>query len=113
LLTLADFLRARRKDLSLTLRDVEQKTGLSNAYLSQVENGKIAQPSPSSLSKIAEAYNLSFGRLMELAGHPTATQTGKKTMVFRRLGRVEELTEDEEIELADYLTFLRTRRPKR
>lgn len=34
-----------RKDSGLTLREVEEKTGISTAYLSQLETGKIDNPS--------------------------------------------------------------------
>lgn len=37
--------KQRRKALKLTLREVESITGLSNAYLSQLENNKIDKPS--------------------------------------------------------------------
>ena len=32
-------LKTRRKKLKLSLKDVQRKTGLSNSYLSQIENG--------------------------------------------------------------------------
>ncbi len=41
---LPDFKRMRRNS-GLTLRTVEKETGISNAYLSQIENGKIKDPS--------------------------------------------------------------------
>ena len=40
-----EFLKSARKAKRLTLREVEQKTGISNAYLSQLESGKVKQPS--------------------------------------------------------------------
>ena len=39
--SLGPFLRAARERRSLTLRAVERATGVSNAYLSQLESGKI------------------------------------------------------------------------
>lgn len=38
-------LRGCRKNAGITLREVEKKTGISNAYLSQLETGKITNPS--------------------------------------------------------------------
>ncbi len=52
----------------LTLRQVEEVTGISNAYLSQLETGKIAQPSPNYLYKLAEVYRLPYDLLMEKVG---------------------------------------------
>jgi transcriptional regulator with XRE-family HTH domain len=38
-------LRTRRVNLGFTLRDIEIKTGISNSYLSQLENKIITNPS--------------------------------------------------------------------
>ena len=43
-LELPDF-KKLRKDCKLTLRKVEELTGISNAYLSQLENGIVNNPS--------------------------------------------------------------------
>lgn len=43
--TLSEHIKCRRLILGLTLRDVEKQTGISNAYLSQLENGRIKKPS--------------------------------------------------------------------
>jgi len=110
--TLADLLRTSRETLRLTLRDVEEKTGISNAYLSQLENRKITQPSPSVLKKLAAAYELSFARLMRLAGHPVAADIESKAN-FRRADAFDGLTREEEKRLLEYLTFLRMRRSGR
>jgi DNA-binding XRE family transcriptional regulator len=40
-----DDLRNTRKSLGVTLREMEQEIGISNAYLSQLETGKITNPS--------------------------------------------------------------------
>jgi transcriptional regulator with XRE-family HTH domain len=107
--TLAEVLRTRRESLRLSLRGVEEKTGISNAYLSQLENRKITRPSPSVLKKLADVYALSYSRLMHLAGHPVAGASGTKA-AFRRTSIFDKITKDEEKELLEYLTFLRTRR---
>jgi hypothetical protein len=45
-----------RKSKGLTLRQVEKKTGVSNAYLSQLENGKITSPSYKTVKLIYDLY---------------------------------------------------------
>jgi DNA-binding XRE family transcriptional regulator len=40
-----DELRNTRKSLGITLREMESEIGISNAYLSQLETGKITNPS--------------------------------------------------------------------
>ncbi len=48
--------RSLRKGKGLTLRDVEGITGLSNAYLSQLETGKIKSPSHNTVCKLLSLY---------------------------------------------------------
>jgi transcriptional regulator with XRE-family HTH domain len=54
-------LKERREQLGLTLRDVEAITDgrISNAYLSQLENGKIRNPSAMIALTLAAAYHVS------------------------------------------------------
>lgn len=106
---LGPFLLAARRAKKLSLRDVEAKTGVSNAYLSQLETGKIREPSPANLHKLSELYVVPYPLLLELAGHPVPGQVGKpaQSTLAARLGPV---TDDEEEELVDYLQFLRSKR---
>lgn len=104
-------LRQKREELGLTLRDVEDRISLSNAYLSQLETGKISQPSPTVLRKLSDFYEMSYARLMELAGHPAVTIKGQKSVFFRTSSGLQEVTKDEEKELIEYLRFIRSRRP--
>jgi transcriptional regulator with XRE-family HTH domain len=53
------YLKKLREDRKLTLRDVEEKARISNAYLSQVEQGKKGIPTIKILSRLAEAYGVS------------------------------------------------------
>lgn len=53
----------------LTLRTVETQTGISNAYLSQLETGKAENPSPAMLKKLADLYRVSYEALMQHAGY--------------------------------------------
>ena len=55
-----DYLKAVREAKNLTLRDVEKKTDVSNAYLSQLESGKVKQPSPTLLYKLAQIYEVPY-----------------------------------------------------
>ena len=56
-------MRRARIHHQLSLRDVERRIGRSNAYLSQVERGKIKQPDPIVLLDLAELYGLNFETL--------------------------------------------------
>lgn len=46
-----------------SLRDLEKKTGISNALLSQIETGHVKQPGFQTVAKIAKALGLSLNRL--------------------------------------------------
>jgi transcriptional regulator with XRE-family HTH domain len=65
--------RYRRNDKKKpeTLRDVSRATGISNAYLSQLERGKIAEPGASVLRKLAAYYGDPVSKLWDLVGYPT------------------------------------------
>lgn len=107
------FLKNTREKQKLTLRNVQELTGISNAYLSQVENAKIKKPSPSILHKLATCYKLSYEHLLELSGHPAPTANALSTKSsFRIGGWAEDLTKDEEERLKEYLDFLRSRRKR-
>ena len=104
---LADLRRAK----GFSLREVEAATGkaVSNAYLSQLENGKISKPSPNVLHSLAEVYVVPYEALMEKAGYllpsEDAGERRKRSAVFA----IDDLTAEEEEELLKYLAFLRSR----
>ena len=67
-----------RDEKGLSLRKVEKDTGISNAYLSQLERGIATNPSPSVLHKLAKCYDYPYSKLMELAGYIKAEEKGKQ-----------------------------------
>lgn len=110
-ISLGAFLLNIRTLKKQTLREVEDATNkiVSNAYLSQLENDKIAKPSPNILYALAQAYAISYEELMEKAGYIVANTTeGTRTATFVD----KELTHEEENALLEYLAFLRSRRGK-
>jgi transcriptional regulator with XRE-family HTH domain len=64
---LGAFIRERRKQANLSLRQLAEMTRLSNPYLSQVERG-LHQPSVRVLKAISDALNLSAETLLAQAG---------------------------------------------
>jgi transcriptional regulator with XRE-family HTH domain len=60
----AEYIRSLREQQNLTLRQVEEKTGISNSYLSQMENGRRV-PSPEYVGKLASAYGVPVGDLLK------------------------------------------------
>ena len=66
--TLGITLKKTRESVSLTLREVEEVSGISNAYLSQLENDKIKKPSANILYKLSNVYNIDLNTLLSAAG---------------------------------------------
>lgn len=109
--TLGQELQTARKLKKLSLREVETATGISNPYLSQLENDKIQKPSPQFLGKLASLYELDFQLVMEAAGYipPQKHEAGPKTLAGGTLFN-QELTASEEAQLLDYLSFIRSKK---
>ena len=66
--TVGKVLKEARESRRLSLREVEIQSGISNAYLSQLENDKIKKPSANTLYKLSALFKLDFDELMVTAG---------------------------------------------
>ncbi len=66
---LGDYLLVARFSKRMSLRKAEELSGVSNAYISQLESGKREDPHPKILKKLAAAYNVRVSTLMEVAGY--------------------------------------------
>lgn len=107
-------LRVARK---LSLRDVEDASGVSNAYLSQLEQGKITKPSPHFLHKLAGCYVVPYETLMEKAGYIIREEPDAKKIDKQRRGQLAPsalgtLSRTEEEELLKYLAYIRSQQKK-
>ena len=100
-----------RKAKGLSLREVEEAAAkaVSNAYLSQLENGKIGKPSPNVLYSLAEVYGVPYDALMEKAGYLLPAENGNGRRKRLAVFAIDDLTAEEEEELLRYLAFLRSR----
>lgn len=128
------YLRDLRRVRRLTLREVEEQSGVSNSYLSQVENGRIRQPSPHVLQKLAVAYEVPYESLMARAGYirPGGVPTGPPGMREDpapytpaeapaapvaapgwAFSIPQDLSAEEEVELQNFLQYLKFKRQAR
>jgi transcriptional regulator with XRE-family HTH domain len=102
-----------RNAAGLSLRQVEEasEAEVSNAYLSQLENNKIAKPSPNILHTLARIYKASYEDLMKRAGYITsdADASGRRQAKAATFA-IKGLTPEEETILIDYLAFIRKQR---
>jgi transcriptional regulator with XRE-family HTH domain len=71
---LGELIRERRHQAELTLRELAERTNVSNPYLSQIERG-LHEPSVRVLRAIAGALNLSAESLLHQAGMLEGTDT--------------------------------------
>ena len=118
-----DYIKKLRLDRKLTLRDVEEKVKISNAYLSQVERGERATPTLKILVKLAEVYGVPVSVLSEKAelelrqekiqGEPGQTGTEQKEEMpnpdidFICRG-YEHLSNEKKRSLKNFLQYLQT-----
>lgn len=111
---LGPFLKKARQDMQMSLREVEDATGkeISNAYLSQLESGKVTKPSPHVLYALSTALGVAYETLMERAGYivPAANRGDGEKHGRAATFSIDNLTADEETELLDYLTYIRSKR---
>ena len=110
--SLGKILKYARESKKLSLRTVEEVTGVSNAYLSQLENEKVTKPSANILHKLATLYKIEFNFLLSISGIIEQHSDENKSFgkyIFSK----ENLTKAEEDELLDYLKHIRSRTKKK
>ena len=110
--TIGYFLRSAREAKNLTLRAVEDATGVSNPYLSQMESGKVHKPSPVVLHKLAELYGVSYADALRLAGYPVPGDSSTNHQLSAVSLRFQHVTQEEADALQEYLDFLRSKRSR-
>ena len=105
--SLGKTLKDARELIPLTLRQVEEAAGISNAYLSQLENDKIKKPSANVLYKLSSIYNIELNSLLAAAGIIKESSEAKSRLLNNAALSAEKLTSAEEEQLLKYLKFLR------
>ncbi|MDB5325899.1 MAG: transcriptional regulator [Phycisphaerales bacterium] len=115
---LGDYLANVRTAKRMSLRNVEEAADgvVSNAYLSQLEHGRISKPSPNILHCLARVYGVAYETLMQKAGYIAAAANDETGL--KRHGRVatftkQNLTNEEEEALLEYLAFLRSKKGRK
>ncbi|MFB2517499.1 helix-turn-helix domain-containing protein [Lysinibacillus sp. OTC-L20] len=66
---LGEFIKELRKEKGYTLREVAEKTGISNTYISNLENGVKDSPSMETLFKLSKALDVNYTQLLEKSGY--------------------------------------------
>jgi transcriptional regulator with XRE-family HTH domain len=105
-------IRAERVTAGLSLRDLAERTKVSNAYLSQIERG-LHEPSISVLSAIARALDVSLEALLARAGVLDSGEGGRALVRDTEAAIISdpELSEPQRIALLSvYRSFVPARR---
>ncbi len=107
-------LKEARKNIGFTLRQVEEALDISNAYLSQLENDKIKNPSANILYKLSNLYRIPLKSLLSNAGiieKQDDENTEKNSQFIQKVAfSAENLSDDEKKEVLKYLEFIKTHR---
>ena len=110
---LGQYLRDARMALGLSLRDVDEATGheVSNAYLSQLETGKVKKPSPHVLYALSLALSVPYDQLMQRAGYIVPQHERADAAKHGRTATfsIGNLSADEEEALREHLAYIRWR----
>lgn len=96
--------RAREKK-DVSLREVEKKTKISNAYINQLETNSIKEPSPHKLKKLADYYGVPYSDLMSAAGY--VVEGHKPSSVNMMLLASKDISDEEAAMLANFLDHMR------
>jgi transcriptional regulator with XRE-family HTH domain len=110
--SLGSVLKQTRERQNLSLRDVEKRTGIRNAHLSQIENETITKPEMAMLWDLAALYGLDYTQLLRLAGYRNRGQASgrerqRMTAALRALG---ELSAREQTEALRFMADLKAKR---
>jgi transcriptional regulator with XRE-family HTH domain len=112
--TLGSTLKNARKAIGFTLRQVEESTGISNAYLSQLENDKIKSPSANILYKLSSLYKIPLNDLLGNAGIIENEKKSESSDHDEFMSNIafssEDLTPDERKEVLKYLKFINSQK---
>ena len=111
-MSLGEKLKEARDHLPMTLRQVEDATGISNAYLSQLENNKIQKPSANILYKLSTLYKINLNSLLAAAGiiqtSENAPGVSEEDKLLSNIAfYAENLSSEDKNQVLEYIKFLR------
>lgn len=109
-------LRNIRTAKGFSLREVERETEISNAYLSQLENGDVKNPSPHKLRDLASFYDVPYEALLKAAGYIDAPGIARRpksrSTAFQSAILGANLSPEEETAVAAFISSLRRQTKK-
>lgn len=109
---LGEFIKSQRRLAQLSLRELAERTNISNPYLSQIERG-LHEPSIRILKSISNALNVSLGSLLSQLGQaedsPALVKETHHSQVETAIYSDPRLSQyHKEVLVASYKTFIST-----
>ncbi len=109
-LSFGEILRQAREVRELSAVDAARAAGISAAYLSKLENDSVRNPSPRVLHQLSEALTVPYAELMRLNGYRVPGDEDDLPVDSLGAALFADLTDDERLELLEYLAWYRARR---
>ena len=109
---LGNDLKSVRQVKGMSLSAVARPAKISAPYLQKLEEGVVKNPSPRILHRLAGVLNISYVKLMELAGYFMPEETGvepRRNLVEQAL-LDEELSSEERRAVAAFIAYLKDQR---
>lgn len=98
-MTLGELLSVARDLKGFTLRELESRSGVSNALISQIENGHVKEPGIFTVLRLCESLGLSLDRISSVEKPPINT-TLSAARAKGGHARAESLSSDRRTEIA-------------
>lgn len=106
--TLSELVRRLRAKSGLSLRELEEASGIHRANLSRLERGEASRPKPETLTALAEVFNVDASELLTAAGYTADKAAALPNLTTYLRSKYAHLPASARKELADYLARLET-----
>jgi len=107
--SLGEEFKATRRLRKLSLAAAAKPAKISAAYLQKLESGRVQNPSPRVLLRLAETLDTEYERLMELAGYVSAggSVQAERASFLEAALRHEDLTDEEQRAVVAFILYLK------
>ncbi len=80
IMELSDFIKKTMEDKKMSVYSVHLKSGISHAYVRDIQNGKQTQPHPNMLRKLAIGLGVPYEKLLFVSGYLDDLEFVRKTI---------------------------------
>ncbi|MDA7027399.1 helix-turn-helix transcriptional regulator [Bacillus sp. CLL-7-23] len=81
-------LKQLREQKRLSINQLALSAGVSAATISRIENGHRGVPKPTTIRKLADALNISYEQLMEIAGYMTIDKVHEPSEQYQTMNDI-------------------------